>query len=288
MCTEVLLLPSVFRKCRFSSESAWTFVRSRTDLHPNPHGVGWSLQFEAATPDSNSCCLYLTAPASKAVDRHVIELARAGLLVAMYIGQHYDATPLQFKFGELQHEVCGFAKYFVQSDDGWECKTLDELRALRKCTSSLPATGVLELLAHAVDLGWVDQQQLVGAGKVLVPPRALQDGRASTILAALEQGASCVIQDIVRGLSDSVRFIFWCENPDGASSNRRPELAMLGQCLVHGSSIFEVLRDRLWPDGSSYRLWPDPPPWAMTLTAKTVRTAFRRIGLQPHAFVKMH
>ena len=59
----------------------------------------------------------------------------------------------------------------------------------------------------------------------LIPPCALENGRASTIHAAVEQGADVFSSPRLRALAPSVRFIFFSEVPDSCSANRRKRAA---------------------------------------------------------------
>lgn len=106
----------------------------------------------------------------------------------------------------------------------WECKRLAELREIHRAPTLLPTVGVLEVLAHEIDVAWVTRDRQVSGGKFFAPPRALQNGKASTLMSALERAIPPLSQTSILQRAGQIRFVFWCENPDGASSNRRPSV----------------------------------------------------------------
>lgn len=56
----------------------------------------------------------------------------------------------------------------------WECKRLAELREIHRAPTLLPTVGVLEVLAHEIDVAWVTRDRQVSGGKFFAPPRVAE------------------------------------------------------------------------------------------------------------------
>eukprot|EP00959_Pyramimonas_sp_CCMP1952_P186511 3900245-Pyramimonas_sp.AAC.1 len=96
---------------------------------------------------------------------------------------------------------------------------------------ALPMRGVVDVFARRVEVSWASNstKNIHRRKKILLPPCALENGTASVIHAAVEDGAGGVsmsIDDLI-SMSQLIRFLFVTEVPDSCSSNRRKRVFTL-------------------------------------------------------------
>lgn len=144
----------------------------------------------------------------------ILQLARAGRLTAIFIGRHYDATPLCFDYGRLAPRVAPHGRYFLPKDDGhgWRSLRLDELQQVTRRTG-FPAKGVLEAFAQSVDIAWLDTDGHIAQQEILCKPVTLQNGTGSTLFAAVEAAVPSLDIESTIALSLHVPFVFVSEAP---------------------------------------------------------------------------
>eukprot|EP00971_Amphidinium_carterae_P022041 434739-Amphidinium_carterae.3 len=79
----------------------------------------------------------------------------AGTVSHLIVHKHYDATPLQFAFGNLQPQLVQVAQYAVAKDDGYEWVDWSEYRRRHPAVRS--SFGRLEFFMQTVRLDWCKQ-----------------------------------------------------------------------------------------------------------------------------------
>lgn len=158
---------------------------------------------------------------------------------SMFVGVCYDATPLHITFGALAEHLQGSARYLVLDRESgkWTAVPLAKYMGVRK--RSIPQTGISELFAQSTTLSWFDGDQFISR-TVLVPPRFIQDGRASTVYRAVNDGVKSLCVDTALPLlCEEMRWIMICETPDNAGANQRKMWATAERlprnCLFIGS-----------------------------------------------------
>ena len=166
----------------------------------------------------------------------LIQPAKNGEVRVICICHSYDSTPLNFRFGCLQHEIAPRAKYFRKQPDGkWKMYTLDELRAAGYSRNSTPESGKLDVLARSIEVSWVSERGEHMRKPILLPPCAVEDGGASTLHSAIEDTAKQFglgVDDLIE-LSKYVRFVFFSESPDSCKANKRKRAFVLHYLLPH-------------------------------------------------------
>ena len=123
----------------------------------------------------------------------------------------------------MQSVVAPFARYFVKENGKWTSVLLEVWRRLHK--RSVPGRGVLELFAQSVDVALAHRDGTKARAGLLVEPKFLANGRASTIFAAVDGSTPGLDVESIKALAEQVRFVFLSENPDQCSANRRKRVA---------------------------------------------------------------
>jgi hypothetical protein len=106
-------------------------------------------------------------------------------------------------------------------DDGkWKAFPLAKYSALTARTA--PKTGVVELFAQSMQVCFHDSvTDTEHSHEVLVPPRMVQNTKASTVLHAVDSGVPEFSLSNIIKLCAALRFMLLSEFPDNASSNKR-------------------------------------------------------------------
>jgi hypothetical protein len=155
-----------------------------------------------------------------ALQRRCLQPARNEQLSALHVNKGFDGTAWNVMFVRLQTLVAPWARYFLQNEQGkWVAYSLADFQLLSK-SRRLPGRGILELLAQQMNLAWLDKSDHLGTGDILVPPRFLQDGTASTIHSAVESAVSGLNIASMIELAKHLRFLFVSEAPDQAASHK--------------------------------------------------------------------
>ena len=142
------------------------------------------------------------------------------------IHRHYDSTPMKATFGKLQAELAPSARYLVPAPEGsgkkWRSVRIDEYMRLRgRNRKSLPARGVVDVLAQTASLsfGSVDGQH--HRWNFLLPPILCQNGTASCIFAAVDEAVPALSMRSIMDLSKQLKYMILNEVPDMCPSNTR-------------------------------------------------------------------
>ena len=80
--------------------------------------------------------------------------------------------------------------------------------------------GVAELLAQRMTVAWWHGTVLTQR-KIIVPPRFVENGKASTLYRAVDSGCGQLDVKGIAKLCEAVPWVFLAENPDNAKPNRR-------------------------------------------------------------------
>lgn len=206
--------------------------------------------------------------------------AKEGRVQAVFVSRHWDATPIMFRFGEMQAKVAPHARYFKKQPNGkWKSLSLEDY--MLEHPRAQPGAGVLELCAMRFDVAWAFHDKLVGCQEYLAPPCALQDGRASTMHAALEAAAPPLTDMKLLEMANEVGTVVLSECPDMCAANKRKRVAS-ESVLGEASNIFvspilgcasHTLHNCLQHISSEKRHIGDVHAMAYVLTAASRRNA---------------
>ena len=109
-------------------------------------------------------------------------------MTSLYVGSHYDATPVDVMFGAMQGLLMPHARYFHlgPSTKKWVPLSLQTYQDLTKRT--YPRSGVVELSAQSYSVSWWTSPTEMHVQDIILHPRILQNGRAITIYSAVQKG----------------------------------------------------------------------------------------------------
>ena len=110
-------------------------------------------------------------------------------MLGFHIIRNHDATPNLVKFGQLQSQAFGNARYPVLQENGqWKCKTYQELCELRGRVL-MPTGGVVEIFAQSASIHWsilTEPKENINH-RLVIPPMVLARSNASTLHTAFEE-----------------------------------------------------------------------------------------------------
>ena len=170
----------------------------------------------------------------------------------------WDSTPRKLEFGNLSDVLMPMSKFWHKEAGGkWELLSNDQM--LEKQPACLRKRGVLEVLAQDVKLVWNEsldfETSSSGRGDVVVrrvermlsQPNIIEDTKAGTYLAALEDGYEGVFSlESLAELQDRVSFVDVVTSSDVAGSNAR--------MIYELFNMIAVFNDKFRAAGKSFRI----------------------------------
>ncbi len=173
----------------------------------------------------------LTGAVARVTQRALLHAAQAKLhgfktSDAIVILKAFDATPWRVSFGKLSTRVDRHARYLVPQDNGkWTTVPATEFEQ-RFPGRALPGRGTLELLGQTCGVAAVRSDGTVDSFGIPIPPMFLQNGKASTIFAAVDHSVPFLSVEQICKLSEEIPYVFVSAVPDAA----KPNIRMLGYC----------------------------------------------------------
>lgn len=178
-----------------------------------------------------------------AQDAAARDLAASSWLSARYvcISRYHDATPCLLRYGRLQDSLEPVARYLVKDVDGagrvhWKTVAHAEYRA--RAPRSQMRSGVLEVLAQSACVSY-GSDGATSMQRFTLPPRLLQNGKASTIATAVETAAPSLSVESLKSMADRSpeQVVLMEEVVDRSRANQR-KLAFTAEQLREHPRIF--------------------------------------------------
>jgi hypothetical protein len=155
----------------------------------------------------------------RALQRRLWEPAKTKRHKAVCIFRNYDATPVRVAFGTFGEQVAPHARYFALVDGQWKTFNMERYQALTRITTM--TRGTLELFAQQWKVSWLSADHLCTTFEAICKPTFLQNGKASTIMSAIDSAFPDLDLAGIRRLSKEADLVFVLDLPDSCPATVR-------------------------------------------------------------------
>ena len=156
-----------------------------------------------------------------AISEWVQQLRVAPGRSCLFIGSHYDSTPIKLSFSALQEQLMDVARYLHLDRETGKWKALPYEKYRGMVSRNAPRNGVLEVFAQIMTVSAWRSASETDTRDVLVPPRVVGNNQASTVYRAVNTGVPEFSVEAINQLCGHLKYVLVSECPDNHSGNRR-------------------------------------------------------------------